>query len=58
MFLSRPNVLCEPLRPQPDPQVLRRLRAHENSIATTAMVVHELLFSPLSGLTVEDWRAG
>jgi tRNA(fMet)-specific endonuclease VapC len=43
-YLLDTNVLSEPLRPQPDPQVVRRLRAHENAIATAAMVAHELLF--------------
>lgn len=43
-YLLDTNVLSEPLRPRPDPQVVHRLTVHENVISTAAMVAHELLF--------------
>jgi len=43
-FLLDTNVLSEPLRPRPDPQVVARLEANRGQLATAAMVAHELLF--------------
>ena len=43
-YLLDTNVLSEPLRPVPDPQVVHRLGIHGNEVATAAMVAHELLF--------------
>jgi tRNA(fMet)-specific endonuclease VapC len=43
-YLLDANVFAEPLRPQPNPQVLGRLDAHRSQLATAAMVVHEMLF--------------
>ena len=43
-YLLDTNVLSEPSRPQPDPQVMARLREHEPELATAAPVWHELSF--------------
>lgn len=43
-FLLDTNVLSEPLRPQPNLGVLYKLKEHEGQLATTTLVVHELLF--------------
>ncbi len=43
-FLLDTNVLSEPLRPQPNENVMRLLRQHQNEIATATLVWHELLF--------------
>lgn len=43
-YLLDTNVLSEPLRPAPDPQVLDRLREHADDLATASVVWHELLF--------------
>ncbi len=43
-FLLDTNVLSEPSRRQPNPQVMARLRVHENEVATAAPVWHELSF--------------
>lgn len=43
-FLLDANVLSEPLRARPDPQVLDRLRLHRNDISTAAPVLHELIY--------------
>ncbi|ELS00216.1 type II toxin-antitoxin system VapC family toxin [Gloeocapsa sp. PCC 73106] len=43
-FLLDSNVLSEPLRPQPNENVMNMLSHHENEIATATIVWHELLF--------------
>ncbi len=43
-FLLGTNVVSEPLRPQPSPGVMRRLRDHEGEMAIPALVWHELRF--------------
>ncbi len=43
-FLLDTNILSEPLRPIPNPNVIEMLRRHENEIATATVVYHELLF--------------
>lgn len=43
-FLLDTNVLSEPLRPQPDAAVLRRLRTHSDEIAMPSPAWHELHF--------------
>lgn len=43
-FLLDTNILSEPLRPRPNPQILERLRRHQEELATAAIVWHELLF--------------
>ncbi|MCX6363004.1 MAG: type II toxin-antitoxin system VapC family toxin [Actinobacteria bacterium] len=47
MFLLDTNVLCETLRPQPDPGVMRGLERHRRKLSTAAPVVHEILFGAL-----------
>ena len=41
-YLLDTNVVSEPLRPRPDPQVLRQLKEHEGEIALPSPVWHEL----------------
>jgi tRNA(fMet)-specific endonuclease VapC len=43
-YLLDTNVLSEPLFPAPDRRVLRRLRDHQDEIATASVVWHELRF--------------
>lgn len=43
-YLLDTNVVSEPLRPEPAPGVLRRLRRHEGEIAIPSIVWHELQF--------------
>ncbi|NJL27635.1 MAG: type II toxin-antitoxin system VapC family toxin [Thermoanaerobaculia bacterium] len=43
-FLLDTNVLSEPLRPQPNVGVLQKLKEHQGLLATTSLVIHELLF--------------
>jgi tRNA(fMet)-specific endonuclease VapC len=43
-FLLDTNVLSEPVRAAPHPQVLSRLREHDKEVATAALVWNELLF--------------
>lgn len=43
-FLLDTNVLSEPLRPRPDPRVLRLMRRHANRLVTSAVVWHELAY--------------
>ncbi|MDM9380800.1 type II toxin-antitoxin system VapC family toxin [Chlorogloeopsis sp. ULAP01] len=43
-FLLDTNILSEPLRPSPNPNVVIMLRHHENEIGTATIVYHELLF--------------
>lgn len=60
-FLLDTNVLSEPLRPQPNENVLRLLRQHQNEIMTATLVWHELLFGcyrlPISArrAAIEDY---
>jgi len=43
-FLLDTNVLSEPTRPVPSPQVMAQLRQHSGSLATASVVWHELWF--------------
>ncbi len=43
-YLLDTNVISEPLRPQPDAQVLRLLQQREGQICIASIVWHELLF--------------
>lgn len=43
-FLLDTNILSEPLRPRPNPGVVRMLQQQEGFIATATVVFHELLF--------------
>ncbi|ACC79889.1 type II toxin-antitoxin system VapC family toxin [Nostoc punctiforme] len=43
-FLLDTNILSEPLRPIPNPNVIKMLRRHEDEIATATVVYHELIF--------------
>lgn len=43
-YLLDSNVVSEPLRPLPNPGVLRKLREHEGEIGIASVVWHELLF--------------
>ncbi|HEY0218011.1 MAG TPA: type II toxin-antitoxin system VapC family toxin [Cellulomonas sp.] len=44
MIVVDTNVWSEPLRPEPDPQVLAWMRAHAAELHLPALVVHELRF--------------
>lgn len=41
-FLVAANILGEPTKPTPDPQVLAWLRAHERAIAVGPVILGEL----------------
>jgi tRNA(fMet)-specific endonuclease VapC len=43
-FLLDSNTLSEPVRPSPNPQVMRRIEEHRKEMAVAAPVWHELLF--------------
>ena len=43
-YLLDTNVVSEPLRPSPDPQVLERLREHQAEIVIASVVWHELWY--------------
>jgi tRNA(fMet)-specific endonuclease VapC len=43
-FLLDTNVISEPAKPEPNPQVMRRLRRHENEVAIASVVWHELKY--------------
>ena len=43
-YLLDTNVVSEPLRPNPAPTILRRLRRHEGETAIASIVWHELQF--------------
>ncbi|MEK7326914.1 MAG: type II toxin-antitoxin system VapC family toxin [Chloroflexota bacterium] len=43
-YLLDTNILSEPLRPAPNPEILNRLKRHQDQLATAAVVWHELLF--------------
>ena len=43
-FLLDTNVVSEPLRPNPTPTILRRLRRHEGETAIASVIWHELHF--------------
>ena len=44
IYLLDSNVLSEPSRPQPDPNVLEHLASHRQNICTAAPVLHELRY--------------
>ncbi len=44
LFLVDANILSQPIRPIPDPGVIRNLERHDGRIATATPVWHELLF--------------
>jgi tRNA(fMet)-specific endonuclease VapC len=44
LYLLDANVLSEPTRARPNEAVIRRLRREEGRVATSAVVIHELLF--------------
>jgi tRNA(fMet)-specific endonuclease VapC len=44
IYLLDTNVISEPLRPQPHPNVLARLQQHEKDISIASVVWHELYF--------------
>lgn len=43
-YLLDTNVVSEPLRPAPDPGVLRKIEEHRDRLAIAAPVWHELVF--------------
>jgi tRNA(fMet)-specific endonuclease VapC len=43
-YLLDTNALSEPLRPQPNPHFLNHLEENQETIATTSIVWHELLY--------------
>ena len=43
-YLLDTNVLSEPARPLPNPQLMRQLDANQDCIATASVVVHELIY--------------
>jgi tRNA(fMet)-specific endonuclease VapC len=43
-FLLDTNIVSEPLRPRPNPNILRRLQQHRSEMAIPAVVWHELWF--------------
>lgn len=43
-YLLDTNIVSEPLRPKPVPGVLQKLRRHEEEIAISSVVWHELRF--------------
>ena len=44
IYLVDANVLCEPTKPQPEPQVVEWLRRHETEIAIDAIILGEIRF--------------
>ena len=44
LFLLDTNVLSEPMRSKPNPNIMTRLKAHQQRLATSTLVWHELLF--------------
>jgi tRNA(fMet)-specific endonuclease VapC len=43
-YLLDTNVLSEPLKPEPNRNVVARLKRHQNEISTAAPIWHELVF--------------
>ena len=43
-YLLDTNILSEPIRPLPSPDLVRRMKAHRGEIATAATVWHELFY--------------
>jgi len=43
-YLLDTNVLSEPIRPKPNPNILANLKQYRNEIATASIVWHELIF--------------
>lgn len=46
-YLLDTNIVSEPLRPNPEASVLQRLRRHQEEIAISSIVWHELRFGAL-----------
>ncbi|MEZ4656974.1 MAG: type II toxin-antitoxin system VapC family toxin [Caldilineaceae bacterium] len=46
-FLLDTNTISEPMRPQPDVQVMAKLEEHQTELAIASVVWHELLFGVL-----------
>lgn len=44
LYLLDTNVVSEPLRPKPNPAVMRSLQIRQEEVATATVVWHELLF--------------
>lgn len=44
LYLLDTNVLSEPLRPQPDPEIMALMQENEGSLVTASVVWHEMLF--------------
>jgi len=55
-YLLDTNVVSEPLRPKPAHAILRKLRRHEDEVAISSIVWHELRFG-LERLPVSRRRA-
>lgn len=43
-YLLDTNIISEPIRPQPNPNVLARIQEYRREIVTASVVWHELLF--------------
>lgn len=43
-YLLDTNAISEPLRPEPNPNLLRRIHEYEGQVAIAAIVWHELLY--------------
>jgi tRNA(fMet)-specific endonuclease VapC len=43
-YLLDTNVISEPVRPQPDPNILKRLQQHQAEVAIATVVWHELVY--------------
>jgi tRNA(fMet)-specific endonuclease VapC len=46
-YLLDTNVVSEPLKPDPDPRVLSQLKRHQDVVAISSTVWHELCFGAL-----------
>lgn len=43
-YLLDTNILSEPLKPRPDPQIIAALQLHAEACATASVVIHELFY--------------
>ena len=43
-YLLDTNVLSEAIRPKPNQQILKKIKQHQDEIATATLVWHEMLF--------------